>query len=273
MNFNDSKLKEISGKVISIKDSNLIIENDNKQYLITDFKENYNIGDEVKFSYYEKNTNNDNELPEIIIENEKLLNKYINEEETTDNRENNVDSIDKIDSTNNIDIIDTKHSDVENNSDADVEVLGFFEDLKRDIDEKKLGEEIKEKFVVMVDFLFYEGEIGGYTFSELSNETKLKVISIGLYIDEKIEIYFPGYKEKISNTTSKAYNSVKNKLIEIYLDTTTSICESNEDLCITAKSDFQNLKKSFGLTWELIKDIAKDGWQRLVSWYEVWREE
>ena len=123
----------------------------------------------------------------------------------------------------------------------------------------------------MVDFLFYNGTIKGHTFNDLTSSAKLKVLSMALYFDSKIDKYFPGYKESISNTASKIYTNVKERIVKAYLTITTSICNANSELCNEAKSNFQELKNNFGLTWELLKDIAGDGLANLKNWYEIWR--
>ena len=91
-----------------------------------------------------------------------------------------------------------------------------------------------------------------------------------MYFDSKIDKYFPGYKESISSTASKAYTSVKSNIVKAYLNLTTKICSENEELCESAKNDFNVMKKSFGLTWSLIKDIAGDASDSIKSWYEIY---
>ena len=124
---------------------------------------------------------------------------------------------------------------------------------------------------MIVDFLFYEGEIKGRTFDELSNSTKLKVLEIFLKIDNKIDNKFPGYKESITETGSKVYTNVKSKAVSLYLDITASVCASDQELCETAKEDLKNLKESISLTWDFIREITGVGINKLKSWYEVWR--
>ena len=55
-----------------------------------------------------------------------------------------------------------------------------------------------------------------------------------------------------------------------YLDITSNICENHDDLCTSAKEGFQDLKESFGLTWEFLKDLASSGLNKLKNWYETW---
>lgn len=132
---------------------------------------------------------------------------------------------------------------------------------------------LKDGFVKVIDFIFYDGEIYGKTFKGLSNSAKIKIIAFALKIDSKIDEYFPGYKESISSTTNRIYTNLKNKLVTLYLDTTVVICNNNETLCADAKAGLTELKSSFGLTWDFIKDISGIGITKLKDWYEIWRAE
>lgn len=165
----------------------------------------------------------------------------------------------------------------ENKTYTEEDVISYITTLNNNLDEntsnKKISESLKDGFVTAVDFLFYDGTIYGKTFNELSTKAKLKVISLVMSIDSKIEEKFPNYKEEISTNGNKIYTDVKTKALELYLDKTVEICTNNEDLCTNAKEGLNNLKSNFTLTWENIKIIAKDNLNKLKSWYEVWREE
>lgn len=130
---------------------------------------------------------------------------------------------------------------------------------------------LKKGFVTIVDFIFYDEPINGYTFKGLTSEAKLKIMKIALSIDNKIEEYFPGYKETISNGAKKVYSNIKGFVVELYLDTTTMICKNNASVCQNAKEDFAYMKKSFGITWDLIKSLAEAGTEKLKEWYEIFR--
>ena len=81
----------------------------------------------------------------------------------------------------------------------DDKVMSYFTNFSNEIDNSdSFKENIKEKFVTVVDFLFYDGVIGGVTFNELTTSTKLKILEVALKIDQKLEMKFPGYKESIS---------------------------------------------------------------------------
>ncbi len=148
--------------------------------------------------------------------------------------------------------------------------MNYMNTLEVELNKPSLGESVKESFITLIDFIFYKGSIKGHTFNELSNSVKLKVLSSALYLDSKIDKYFPGYKESISSATKNIYTNVKTNIISVYLDITTTICNSNNELCDSAKDGFQSLKKNFGLTFDLIKEIAGDGISNLKNWYEIW---
>lgn len=152
---------------------------------------------------------------------------------------------------------------------ADEEVLSYVNTLKANAN-NGITDTLKSGFITIVDFLFYDGTIAGHTFSELTTSAKLEVLKVALWVDDKIDSVFPGYKETISNGANKVYTSVKSMIVSTYLDITTSICSSHSDLCASAKEDFQSLKQSFGFTWDMIKDLASSGLDKLKNWYEIW---
>lgn len=149
-----------------------------------------------------------------------------------------------------------------------IDIVKYFENSAISNNEKTL----KEGFVNIIDFLFYNKEINGVTFDQITTQTKLEIIKIALKLDSKVEEYFPGYKETITNTTNKIYTNVKSKLITLYLDITVKVCSNNTKLCEDAKSDLQDLKNSFSISWDFIKDISSKNISKLKDWYEVWKE-
>lgn len=161
-----------------------------------------------------------------------------------------------------------KLTEVEEN--ADVAVLAYFDETSDNLEDESLREKAKKNFITIVDFIFYEGKIKGYTFSELTNKAKLKVLQIALKIDNKIDDYFPDYKEEISSTTNRVYTNVKELIVTKYLEVTTKVCENDPDLCESAKQDFQDMKKSFSITWELIKNVVGSGASSIKTWYEIY---
>lgn len=128
---------------------------------------------------------------------------------------------------------------------------------------------IKESFNTVVDFLFYNGTINGVSLSDITMKTKLSVMKYALKLDQKIDSYFPDYKEKISSTMKRAYTGMKEKIVTLYLNTTVMICEKNQELCQSAKQDFQNMKETLGITWSFLKQLVTHGANRFESWYQI----
>lgn len=126
-----------------------------------------------------------------------------------------------------------------------------------------IRQRIKDGVTTIYNFLFHGGTIYGKTFQELSSSTKLKVLKIALSIDQKIDSYFPNYKESIKQGAS----NLKSKIVITYLETINRICSNHEEICTQAREDFQTMKKSFQITFSLIKDFAKSGSIALKEWY------
>ena len=159
------------------------------------------------------------------------------------------------------------------NSSLDANVVAYLENVNQEVEKSsKITPTIKEGFVKVVDFLFYQGTIHGRTFEELSDSAKLKALKLFYAIDSKIETKFPGYKEEIKDTSTRIYSKAKEKTITTYLEITTRVCKDNAEVCQTAKEDLKEMKKSFSLTWDVIKNIGGVGLSKLKSWYEIWRE-
>ncbi len=167
--------------------------------------------------------------------------------------------------SNGIDVTNNKKE----NKNADEEVIAYMNDTENYFNDINYKEEIKVRFIAIVDFLFYNGKIKGYTLNDLSSSAKLKAMKIALAIDAKIENYLPGYKETISTTSNKIYTGLKTKIIEQYLSLTTKICNYDQNLCDSATTDFQEMKKAFSITWSTIKDIISSGTENLKDWYEI----
>ncbi len=155
------------------------------------------------------------------------------------------------------------------NKNADAEILAYLKETENDFEDTNKQEEAKMRFISIVDFLFYEGKINGYTLNDVTNKTKLQVLKIALSIDSKIENTFPGYKESLSNT-GKIYTGIKNKIIESYLTLTTNICEFDANLCQTAQNDFGEMKDAFSITWNVIRNLIAGTTETLQDWYEIY---
>ncbi len=259
-----NELKEITGKVLLVDEKYVIIETNGSDYLINGIENTYEVGDEVSFSYKEKDLNFDDNPPSIKIQKEKLLKRAPKKDDTSQDDEKTTNE------ETNEDPNHTTSSSPKPSKSADEEVLSYIDDLDKKFKASDITDGLKNGFITLVDFIFYEGSIKGHTFEDLSENAKLKVLEMTIYFDEKIDKYFPGYKESISTTTGKIYTTIKNEIISTYLNVATAACETNSELCTTAKNTFTEIKKNLGLTWSLLKEIAKDGVTSLKKWYEIW---
>ena len=155
----------------------------------------------------------------------------------------------------------TKKKDIKN---ADEDVLAYFNNEVNTADTKSKGT-LKNAFIKVVDFIFYDKDINGYYFKDLTASAKLKVIGLALKLDNIIDSHFPGYKDELSSS----YNKAKDNLITLYLNLTSEFCKNNDSICESAKNDFSLLKESLNLSWDVIKNLAKSGTNKLKEWYEI----
>lgn len=152
-------------------------------------------------------------------------------------------------------------------------VIQYFDNMNNEINEsdfEKCKTKFKDYFITGVDFIFYDKEIKGYTFNELSNEAKLKVIAILIKIDNKIEKYAPGYKESISNTGSRIYTDIKERLITAYFDISTKMCSNNTYECDRTKEIFGDVKNECKIGLSYVKKVAISGGRKIKDWYEIY---
>lgn len=258
----------------------IVVEDDNgEEYSLTTDQE-YQVGDKIRFTM--KNIKKNSYPKEGTVEKIDTISKSvqfqiddskentINQEHTESNSSAEGSSDGAGNSVSSSEVIPPNSNSDENG------IVAYFEDLNQNLDaynqDKSLGASVKSGFVTVVDFLFYGQPIKGKTFNELGTMAKLKVLKLALSIDKKIEQYFPGYKEEISATGSKIYTNVKAKVVETYLNITTKVCAEDPDTCAAAKEGLTDLKNSFSLTWNFIKEISGVGLSKLKAWYEVWRD-
>lgn len=149
------------------------------------------------------------------------------------------------------------------------EVISYFSEQEQLVDRasktgnSSLIESMQQGFTTLGNFLFQGGTIKGYTFSELSTKAKLQVLKIALTIDYKIDSFFPNYKGRIKSS----FLNLKSKAIAKYLEITAKICESHSDTCYQARSDFKNMKDSFGFTLSMLKGVISEGGSVIKEWY------
>lgn len=279
VNLKKHQTMTIEATVKKVGNNYIVVEDENNEEYSLETDQNYNVGDMVSFvikdiekdSYPKKGT-------VLKIDTIRKSISFIIEDvvdEETNTTDNNTTEITNDSSNDNSTIVDNSSIN-ETIASTEEDIIAYFENLNNNLDtynqDKSIGDSLKSGFVNVVDFLFYDGEIKGKTFDELSSTAKLKVLSLALSIDQKIDKHFPNYKEEISTTSKNIYNNVKSKATVIYLDITTSVCENDPYTCKFAKEGLSDMKDSFSLTWSYIKEISGVGISKLKDWYEVWKE-
>ena len=98
----------------------------------------------------------------------------------------------------------------------------FFSDAKKELTEyiesedfQKLKEKGKYYVTTGIDFIFFDKEINGITFNQMSTEFKIRAMNDVAALDSAVEAYFPGYKESFSSKYQIAAEFVSSKYIDI----------------------------------------------------------
>lgn len=181
--------------------------------------------------------------------------------------------------------ISTNNTDkpTEEYSSADEKAIETFNSIEEDIDNILNSETVnnaKDKakgvFVTIVDFLFYDSEINGVTFDELTDSGKQKVLEIASSIDNKIENKFPNYKETISETAKEAFNKAgelikkgANNLKEFSKE---KLGEENYNAIVDVKDEIvEYTKEAIDIIGDIGSDLLDSGKEYIKNWYENFR--
>lgn len=227
------------------------------------------------------NSNNEIEVigEEINIKEEQVISDNSSSENNSINIISNDDSTSsKNTQSNNSTTNNTNTSETITYSSNDEVVINSLENSLTKINngdgsDSSFADSAKGVFVSIVDFLFYDGEINGVTFDELTDSGKQKVLEIASKVDSAIETKIPGYKETISDTASKAFNKAseiiksgannlnnfaREKLGE---ENYQSIIDAKDELVYYTKNAISFLGDVGGKVFNSVKD-------KLDSWYQ-----
>ena len=189
-------------------------------------------------------------------------------------------------------ITKSKHTEIETTepniktteySNIDERAIETFNNLEEDINNILNSETVdnaKDKakgvFISIVDFLFYDSEINGVTFDELTDSGKQKVLEIASSIDNKIENKFPNYKETISETAKEAFNKASelikkgaNNLKEFSKE---KLGEENYNAIVDVKDEIvEYTKETIDIIGDVGSDLLDSGKEYIKNWYENFR--
>lgn len=156
-------------------------------------------------------------------------------------------------------------------------VIDELNNTLKNIEESTQDENFKDKasstFISIVDFLFYDGTIKGISFDELTEKGKEKVLEISSKIDVKLEEKCPGYKEKISNSTSKAYQKaskiIKKGAKNINDFAKSALGDENYQAIIDAKDELVKYsKESLNYVTGAGSKVFNNTKEKLNEWYQ-----
>lgn len=201
-------------------------------------------------------------------------------------KEDNKEEI-KIDSKPN----DNENKDISNNKDTikndnynekDNIVIDELNNTLNNIEKSTRDENFKDKasstYISIVNFLFYDGTIKGVTFDELTEKGKEKVLEIASKIDVKLEEKCPGYKETISNSTSKAYQKaseiIKNGAKNINDFAKNALGDENYQTIIDAKDELAKYSKdALNFVTGAGSKVFNETKDKLNEWYQNFKNQ
>lgn len=142
------------------------------------------------------------------------------------------------------------------------DVIDYFKDLDEKLMDKALvaKDKILEDYYIIYDFIFNDTTIKGYTFDELKDNLKEKVMDIYLNIDEKIDKHYPDYKEKIKEKYGNIKDKVKDKLTDFKDSIIDHIGEDKYESIVDTKDKYvdgfrEQTKDDISDVKELVKNI------------------
>lgn len=165
----------------------------------------------------------------------------------------------------------------DNYNEKDNIVIDELNNTLNNIEKSTRDENFKDKasstFISIVDFLFYDGTIKGISFDELTEKGKEKVLEISSKIDVKLEEKCPGYKEKISNNTSKAYQKaseiIKKGAKNINDFAKSALGDENYQAIIDAKDELVKYsKESLNYVTGAGSKVFNNTKEKLNEWYQ-----
>jgi len=151
----------------------------------------------------------------------------------------------------------------------DTEEFDYFDQAKKEIKELIESEQVeqakekgKEYFITGVDFIFYDKEMNGVTFDDLTEEGKKVTLENLETIDGWIMEIAPDYKDKIG----KKYQVVKDFVSTTYYDALESIKES------LGEENYSAIREKKNEIKESITNPKDKVLEKVSDWYQNFKE-
>lgn len=162
---------------------------------------------------------------------------------------------------------------------SDEKIVTEFYNIESDINRNiiinsnSLLDKIGDKVAIMIGFLFYEEEIKGVKFDDLTNSTKEKILKIYYSIDSKVESKIPNYKENIKNKSVVISKYIKDKYTNVREKTSNymeeKMGEKKYQQYQTKKEELkQDIKQGIDSSVSDIKNVKDIYKEKIDEWYE-----
>ena len=199
------------------------------------------------------------------------------------NKKDNLIVSDNIKDTNNYNdkTVESEEDLVEYIEDVELEVNNIVEKEEMSKSEENV---LRNTFITLTDFIFYDGEIKGKKFSDVTDGCKSRIIDLYTKIDEKIESKYPNYKENIKDTSKKVYTGVVEKAKQVkeniknkYKDYVGEEGYNNTvDHYEDGKQDMKDVYEVYKPYIDSGKEKAKSGTkkakEKVSEWYKNYKE-
>lgn len=162
----------------------------------------------------------------------------------------------------------------------DKSVINYFNSVDQKVDEilkEEKSETVKDKlkgtFITIVDFIFYDSEIQGIKFNDLTDGAKQNILDTAAMIDSKIITKYPNYKDEISTKTKSAYKKaselIKKGSVSISEFSKDKLGEDNYNAIIEAKDELVYYSKNaVSLVGKVTGSIFNKTKSKIKNWYE-----
>ncbi len=124
----------------------------------------------------------------------------------------------------------------------------------------------KKSFILVTDFIFYDGEIHGKKFGDLKETSKNQILEAYQEMQRRMEQYYPGYQEDLSKKTKNSYELLyektillRNKIIEEYQE-------------YIGEDNYQNMIDSYEEGKDSLQDVYQEYKPKVVDEYEEMKE-
>lgn len=151
----------------------------------------------------------------------------------------------------------------------DEEIKNYFNNLKDDVQKyvnednlEKVKDKLDQAFITMVDFIFYNREIKGTTFSDLSDTTKKEILDTAKNIDNIIIKKYPNYKVTIKGKAETVRSFLGEKL------------DNSKDLIKNkiGEEKYDEIKNEYEDVKDKASEVKDKTLSKIKNWYENKRD-